>query len=111
MGKTSRPTQVVQGNMPQPRLSPCGVRLWWRRNSEAVPKATLCMFNTAEEHWDMANTTPESWELPPLGRAHLAPDCCHPPSDGSHKVPVTDALCPKLVPDCRCSELIRAAVS
>lgn len=66
MSKISRPTQVVQGNIPQPRLSPCGVKLWWRRNSEAVPKATLCLFTAAEGHWGYGKcaSTPASWELP-----------------------------------------------
>lgn len=75
LGKISRPTQVVQRNISQPRLLPGGVKLWWR-SSEAVPKATVCMFTAAEEHWGLANMPApwlagsclspcKGWELPP----------------------------------------------
>lgn len=65
MGKISRPTDVVQRNISQPRLLPRGVKLWWRRNSEAVPKATLCVFTAAEEGWGYSKhaSTPARWEL------------------------------------------------
>lgn len=52
-------------NISQPRLLPRGVKLWWRRNSEAVPKATLCVFTAAEEGWGYSKhaSTPARWEL------------------------------------------------
>lgn len=54
---------------------------------------------------NLQTPTGSTEEHPVAGRAHLAPDCCHPPSDGSHNVPIASALCPKSVPDCRCWRL------
>lgn len=120
--KSPDPHRWYRGTSPSPGCWQMGLSCGGGERLELFPKSHCAHSLLLRSTGGMANMPAprpagsclspyQDCELPPLGRAHLAPDCCHPPSHGSHRVPMTSALCPNLVPDCCCSELIRAAVS